>query len=693
MPVSGVPTPDLATPVRPSRLTGALAAVVLVAAALVLIGWLADVRALTSVLPGLATMKFNTALCLGLLAIALLAPDRVRRVLLVVVAGIALYTLTEYLLGAPAVIDELVVDDPNSAGKNPPGRMAQVTALSLICLATAQLLEGSPRRRARLARDVGLGFAFGAGALAALGYLYGVESLYAVAGFSTMAVNTAGAVLALSVATEARSPGLVSWLIADETLGAQVLRRLGAVTLIVLPLIGFLQIWGRDAGLYGERFGSAVLVLMTAASILTTGIVLARRLDTADAARRQATTSLERLNESLVSGRDEAWERAESLAVELAEEQRLFESAIGRIDDFVWTVEVTSERRVELVYASPNGEGVFGGRLPQDGDVAGTMAAMVHPDDLPANALFNEKVTSGRAAGVELRLIGLDGLTRWVWARGVPRYEDDRLFFDGITTNIEERRQVALERERLLVTERRQREELEELDRLKDEFLAVAGHELRTPITVISGYADLLSADPTLSHSQLKHATTIQRRSRDLERLAQDLFDLAQFSIKRVEIRRETVDLGRLALECGEAAQGSAQAKDIRLEVHTDSAAVTGDPARLRQVIGNLVGNAVKYTPEHGTVRVAAGVDGQSAIVTVSDTGIGVPANEVEDLFQRFFRATTARESDVSGTGLGLSVARTLVEAHDGTITAQRNQGAGMTFTVTLPVRPSVSGP
>jgi PAS domain S-box-containing protein len=383
--------------------------------------------------------------------------------------------------------------------------------------------------------------------------------------------------------------------------------------------------------------------------------------------------------------------RAEELALELAESRRRFEQIIAQLDDDVWTVEIGPDGASRTVEVSPNLAKLLGGPVPDDTDVTDLVMRQLHPDDRPAISAFQDAASSGRRAEAEYRLIGLDGVTRWIWMRGTPRREGERLLVDGISTDITDRHRLAEQRERLLAAEQEQVRRLRELDAMKDELMALVTHELRNPIGAIRGYAELLLDDADLTDGQRSFADVIDRKSAHLQRLVDDLLDLARLEAGRIGIDPRPLALAGLLREAVEDHRPAAAAKHLTVGAElAQGLRVHADPVRLRQVVDNLLSNAIKYTPPGGTVTVTAGPatggGGDAAVVlTIADTGIGIPAEQYGQLFSRFFRASTAKEAGVKGTGLGLAVTKAIVEAHGGTITAAPRDGGGTVFTVCLP--------
>ena len=235
----------------------------------------------------------------------------------------------------------------------------------------------------------------------------------------------------------------------------------------------------------------------------------------------------------------------------------------------------------------------------------------------------------------------------------------------------------------------RQNERLLELDRLKDEFVATASHELRTPLTSISGYLEM-SLDPAegpLSPTRENQLRIVQRNADRLGMLVDQLLFLARADSHPLELDLQPVDLGGVLNEAAETARPAACAKNIELVVEPDaSEPALADRAQLLRIVDNLVTNAVKFTPEGGTVRLTARDEGAAAVIEVTDTGVGIPRSEQPELFNRFFRGTGAIESAIPGSGLGLAISQVIAEAHGTTIELESTPGAGSIFRLALPV-------
>ena len=313
----------------------------------------------------------------------------------------------------------------------------------------------------------------------------------------------------------------------------------------------------------------------------------------------------------------------------------------------------------------------------------------------------------------EYRLIARDGRVVWIHDESVTvRDEQGRaLYAQGYLIDITARRLAEMERERLLAGEHSARTEAErargaltrqnadlvrlnerlvELDRLKDEFVALVSHELRTPLTSIRGYLELIREGKAgrTTKRQDTFLEVMNRNSERLLRLVSDLLFVAQAESGKVTLELEALDLGDLARDAVDATRPLAESKSIEMTVEAKTDVnVSADRARVVQLLDNLLSNAVKFTPEGGRVEVLLSTRNGHAVLEVADSGIGIPPAEQDRLFERFYRASTATAQAVPGTGLGLAIAKAIVEAHGGRIEVDSDEGIGATFRVELPAR------
>jgi PAS domain S-box-containing protein len=308
------------------------------------------------------------------------------------------------------------------------------------------------------------------------------------------------------------------------------------------------------------------------------------------------------------------------------------------------------------------------------------LGEVLHPDDKETVLSEMKRVAhSGGSRELEYRMVRRDGSIVWVQDSGVIVIEGDRRRSRGFIIDVTARREAELELER-------QNHQLRQVDRLKDEFVALVSHELRTPLTSIRGYLELITEDTNLSEEQTRFLETIDRNAQRLQRVVGDLLFVAQVEAGKLSLEDGPVDMNAIVDEAVETARPSAAAKSIALTVELgDLPEIRGDRARLAQVLDNFVSNAIKFTPTGGDVTVATCVWPGEIEIVVADTGMGIPANELPLLFQRFFRAERATSGAIPGTGLGLAIAKAIVAGHGGRIRVESEEGAGTTFRVVLP--------
>jgi signal transduction histidine kinase len=233
-------------------------------------------------------------------------------------------------------------------------------------------------------------------------------------------------------------------------------------------------------------------------------------------------------------------------------------------------------------------------------------------------------------------------------------------------------------------------DKLRALDKAKSDFLSTVSHELRTPLTSIVGYIELLKDEDTgpLSPSQLQMLDVVDRNANRLRALIEDLLTLSRIESGAFTSQKAPVDLRRLVASAVDAIKPAAEAASVTLETRCPEQPLVleADGEQLDRVLMNLLSNAVKFTRGGGKVSVRAGARDGEAVLSVSDTGIGIPAAEQEKLFQRFFRASNATEQAIPGTGLGLTIVHTIVANHGGRTQVRSEEGRGTTITAWLPL-------
>ena len=229
-----------------------------------------------------------------------------------------------------------------------------------------------------------------------------------------------------------------------------------------------------------------------------------------------------------------------------------------------------------------------------------------------------------------------------------------------------------------------------EVSRLKDEFVGLISHELRTPLSSILGYLELMRDDEEnpLSDEQVQYLGVAERNAHRLLRLVGDLLFTAQVGSSTFALDTSPIEVGPIVSASVESAQPNAVAAGVTLSAKLPKKKVTilGDAQRLGQACDNLLSNAIKFTPRGGKVSIELGTDDTHAIITIRDTGMGIPEDEVDQLFARFFRASTATRAAVPGVGLGLSITKAIVVAHHGELDVESEVGVGTAFIMRLPL-------
>jgi PAS domain S-box-containing protein len=332
-------------------------------------------------------------------------------------------------------------------------------------------------------------------------------------------------------------------------------------------------------------------------------------------------------------------------------------------------------------------------------------------DLLMSNELFERTgaESAEEAFATLVRGLGHDGETKardWTWvdkdgndqlvSMTLSRSQDDFAARSGylcVARDVSEQRHsqemliAALDKERTAV------ERLRALDQAKNEFVSTVSHELRTPVTSIVGYVEMLRdgevAEPL--PGQVPLLETIDRNGQRLISMINDLLMLSGLDSDNVQWKHDAVDLAETLRPVEDAVRPLLKGRELKLTIHSPGrpVRVTGDRAQLERVMINLLSNAVKFTEDGGEVELLLAVEDGEAVLKVSDTGIGIPVDEQDELFQRFFRASTAQHRQIQGTGLGLSIVAAIVQGHGGRIEVDSAHLQGSTFTVRMPLAKS----
>jgi len=292
----------------------------------------------------------------------------------------------------------------------------------------------------------------------------------------------------------------------------------------------------------------------------------------------------------------------------------------------------------------------------------------------------------------------IDGtLALWALAEGAQDYlvkgeHDGPRLADALLRGLQRSRTEQLSHAALvsaLEHETESAERLRELNLAKSEFVATVSHELRTPLSSIAGYAEVLQDDGSLTPTQVAFVDAIARNSSRLAALTDDLLLVSAFSAPVEQQAATEVDLAAVVAGTREVilVLGEGHHLDFVFDLPDHPALVTGDAGHLERVVLNLVGNAIKFSKEDGSVTCRVWSSPSDVYLEVTDTGIGIPEDEQRELFNMFFRGSAARNREIQGTGLGLHIVSSIVHHHRGEIGVASVRGQGSTFTVRLPKR------
>jgi PAS domain S-box-containing protein len=350
----------------------------------------------------------------------------------------------------------------------------------------------------------------------------------------------------------------------------------------------------------------------------------------------------------------------------------------------------------DAIYWSPEIRSICGWD-PEEHLTLSEYVARIHPDDRERILAMIRRAHDPAGDGsydVEHRVIASDGTPRWIRVRS-------RTFFGGAGVSrrpvrtvgalmdITENKEIERRRESLLKREQESRSVAEAANRMKDEFLAMLSHELRTPLTSILGWATILR-EKNLDPDTSKALETIERNARAQQRLIEDILDVSRILGGSFRLDLRPIDLTPTIEAAIECIRPAAQSKGIQLDSELDPCVViSGDPDRLLQVAENLLTNAVKFTPQYGTVRVSLRRKERRVELCVDDNGQGIDPSFLPYIFDRFRQADSSSVRKQRGLGLGLAITRHIVELHGGNIYASspgKNQGAA--FTIELPLLP-----
>jgi PAS domain S-box-containing protein len=669
---------------RARKFSGAVGIFLMLIGTSVLIGWSLDIFRLKALYAGIS-MKANTALCLVLagLSLFLLNLNDQRKLVRIIAEGAAVFvavvgflTLSEHVVGWDLRIDQVIFTEPPGAlDTTSPGRMGP-PASTCFTLAGIALLLLHQRRAVSIIHLNAIVIGLWA-LLAIIGYAYDAHAFYNIAEYTGIALPTAVALFALGLGLlAARLDEGLTVVIANNLPSGLIARRLLLMSITVPFLLGWIIVLGEWRGHYDPGFGIAILVL----SIIV------------------IFTIVTWWNASVLSNAEQQRLRAESTILEkeagLKRQLSFDEAVMANMGEGLYTV----DSQGVVTFMNPAAQRLFGWTIDElRGHRMHDMTHYKHRDGAPFPieecAGFEALHKGATLIDKEDVFIRKDGTFFDVVYSSSPIVENERI--TGLVVvfrDVTERKRAEEERERLLVLEQSAREQAETANRLKDEFLTTVSHELRTPLSAILGWASMVRSGRLASDETKRALESIERNARVQAQLVEDILDVSRTISGKLRLDIKPVELITVIKAAVDSILPAAEAKNIQIELSFDPAAdrIHADAARLQQVVWNLLANAVKFSPNGGRIELKLERVDSRAQITVADNGEGIDPIFLPKVFNRFQQADGSTTRRHGGLGLGLAIARHLVEMHGGTIEASsEGRGRGSRFTIMVPLASS----
>ncbi|HKQ46761.1 MAG TPA: ATP-binding protein [Phycisphaerae bacterium] len=542
-----------------------------------------------------------------------------------------------------------------------PGRMGPPASSCFTLIGLALVFAGLGGRLRLIASGCGVAV-LAIAMLSLIGYLYGADRLYTLPYLTAIALQTACMLASVGVALIASIPerGLAAVLARRDAGGVLARRLLPAVVLLPIAL-GCVRLAGQTAGLYDTAFGLAAMVLAMIGCFFGLLIWTSGALSRTDALRRDQEATLR-------------------------ESEERFRSLASIITDVPWVTDASGA----FIDRQPAWEAYSGQSFEEY--MGFGWAAALHKEDRP-------RVWETWRRACETRTLyeshgrlwhAASGEYRYFTVKALPLLDEQGAVREwvGSCTDVHERKCMEMERERLLDSERAARTEVERMARAKDDFLATVSHELRSPLNVISGWAQLLQQGDRAETTLAEASRAIVAAVRTQARIIDDLLDMNRIAAGKLRLEIAEVDLASVAAAALDCVRENAQAKNIRLESKgcAEAGPMRGDGVRLQQLITNLLSNAVKFTPEGGQVELAMERVESDVVIRVSDTGPGIKREFLPRVFDTFVQADSSVARRHGGLGLGLAIVKSITELHGGCVSVESaGEGKGATFKVRLP--------
>ena len=625
------------------RLSLGLSALVMAGSTLTLVGWASGMRRLTdwfdhdiSQLPNNAVGVLAGATATLLLALGYRRASAGFALIAGLIGGA---TLLEHLAGVDLGIDALLLThDWGHSATRVPGRMGVPGSTSLVLIAAAIFLSLPERTRGWSAAGGMLVIAIAV--VSIVGYTLQASLFYTIPHLTTIALQTAMLLLALGVALVAAIPDRrpTRLLIEDSAAALLVLSSLPGIVLVPMA-IGVITLQGERAGLFDSAFATAamVLVLMVLLSMLL--------WRTAEAVRQ--------------------YER------KLRASQERVSAMLGSITDAFMALD--ADWRYEFV--NDHSESHWG--LHREAMVGSTIWEKF-PEAVGSDAYRQLHVAMTQRVTVEYEYFHAP-MQRWYGSRAYPTEAGGLAVYSrDITAQKHTEQQL-----------RQLASDLVQVDQRKNAFLATLAHELRNPLAPILSGLEVLKHAAHDPETVQRSCTAMERQALHMVRLIDDLLDMGRINADKVQLQLQQVALGDILTQALDACTPGLETAGhgARLSLPPEPVLLQADALRLVQVFSNLLTNAGKFTPGGGSISIEAAVEGSQVVVSVSDTGAGIPSEMLEEIFEMFSQVDSSLEREQQGLGIGLTLVKRMVLLHGGSVSAHsEGPGRGSTFVVRLPI-------
>jgi PAS domain S-box-containing protein len=652
---------------RSLALSKTLSLVAVVFPVLTVVGWIFDIPLLRQVHPAFPVMHPNTALGLLLLAAGILLTrnpkhSRTRVVATCALAGgawvLGLLSLSEYVFVKDLGIDRIFFGHASIPPELYPGRSSPQTATNFLLLGAALLVYNVPVLQVR----VGQILALSAGANAVItvtGYIFSTKEFYGFPEFGTgMALHTAAAFILLtaSLLLSRPSEGMMA-LVTSGTRSGAMARQIFLTGVLGPPLVGLLTWSGTFANWYGLTVQISLFVVAMGVLVFRTTWQAARQAEETELRAHAAFQESQATNDRLRK---------------VLDERRIFAALIDNSSDFIGIADPSGKP----IYLNPAGRRMIG--VAEDYPIE-TM-------QIPEAYAPKERAFASEVILKEMLEQGQWRGETYFWnaqtEQAIPVSDEHFLIRDNEAGRLLGMGTVT----RDISDIRRAQQEAQRAIDIRDEILAIVSHDLKNPVTTISLVAHWLRSRRRMEASQLETAAVkIERAVQKMLLLISDLLDLSKIRSGTLSVEFRPVGVDTLLMPVIESMRTQAEARrqTIDLNIGSGLPLVWADPDRIGQVMSNLLGNAIKFSPEDSKILVSAVQETDCVVIGVSDQGPGIPPEYLQKVFDRYWQATEAKGV---GNGLGLSIAKGIVTAHCGKIWAESQPGKGSCFYFTLPL-------